>query len=231
MRGAAFAADLKPWIAGRPVLEVGVGTAAVAKPLADALGGSVCGVDLSPRMLAQAYQRLGATVAVCDAQALPVATERVSTVLFVRVLQAIGDGVAAIAEAARVLRQGGRLLALLAGQGPHDAEDMTALMVDWWAALGRPRPDTVERIAAASEAAGLALLGRTLTTEQEWYQCPTEAAERIEQRQFGPLFDLDDKTFAQVIRPIADALRRLPRRDVPRWHAATHPLLVWTKRE
>jgi hypothetical protein len=37
VRGAGFAADLAPWITSRPVLELGVGTGAIAKPLGDVL--------------------------------------------------------------------------------------------------------------------------------------------------------------------------------------------------
>jgi SAM-dependent methyltransferase len=231
VRGGSFAADLAPWSTPRPVLEVGVGTGAVAKPLADLLHTNVAGVDLSPAMAARAKARLGPRMVVGSAESLPIRASKIGTVVFVWVLQVVGDTASAMSEAARVLKTHGRVLAVLAGQAMRRAADMEELLVDWWAALGRSRPDTVEQVRAAAESAGLALLAEAVTTEQEWEQSPNEAAALIEQRAFGPLFELDNATFQRVVQPVADSLRALPAPDQPRVCTASHPLLIFEKTE
>ena len=77
-----------------------------------ARGVPVHGVDLSTEMLRRAVHRLGPAVARADALALPVASGSVDNVLFVAALHAIGDVPGAAAEAVRVLRPGGRLVAV-----------------------------------------------------------------------------------------------------------------------
>ena len=114
VRGDRFAADLIPWLVHGLVLEVGVGTGIVAAALR-AHGVAVIGLDLSEEMLRQAVARLGFAVVRGDARTLPFASGSVDNVLFVAALHAIGDVRGAVAEAARVLRPGGRLLAA------HDA--------------------------------------------------------------------------------------------------------------
>ena len=56
---------LKP---GSRVLELGVGTGLVALPLTE-LGHTVLGIDLSPKMIEHARDRIGARLAVADASA------------------------------------------------------------------------------------------------------------------------------------------------------------------
>jgi ubiquinone/menaquinone biosynthesis C-methylase UbiE len=229
-RGAGFAADLAAWVRSYPILEVGVGTGAIAKPLGDLCKTAIMGADLSPTMAARAQERLGPRVMVADAQHLPAGTSRLGTVVLVWVLQLVGSATETLEEAVRVLRPGGRVLALLAMQTNRRAEDMQGLLVDWWAALGRPRPDTVQRVREAAKAAGLVRVKETRTTEQEWQQSPKEAAQMVEERAFGPLFDLDHATFGRVAQPIANRLRQLPDPDRPRVCAARHPLLIFEKR-
>jgi ubiquinone/menaquinone biosynthesis C-methylase UbiE len=180
-------------------------------------------------MVTRAKERLGPRVMVADAQHLPVGASRVGTLVLVWVLQLVGSAIETLEEAVRVLRPGGRVLALLAVQTDRRAEDMENLLVDWWAALRRPRPDTVDRVREAAEAAGLVLAKETRTTEQEWRHSPKEAARMVEERAFGPLFDLDHTTFGRIAQPIADRLRQLPNPDRPRLCAARHPLLILEK--
>ena len=51
-----------------------MGTGLVALPLTE-LGHAVLGVDLSPKMIASARERIGARVAIADATAAPVAAD------------------------------------------------------------------------------------------------------------------------------------------------------------
>lgn len=57
-RGGRIAAGVDPWLRPGPVLEIGVGTGAVARPLTDR-GHPVVGLDLSAAMLRGARERLG----------------------------------------------------------------------------------------------------------------------------------------------------------------------------
>ena len=110
-RGERIAADVVAWLAPGRVLEVGVGTGIVAVALR-ARGVPVYGVDLSTAMLRRAVDRLGPVVLRADALALPVTSGSVDNVVFVAALHAIGDVPGAVAEAVRVLKPGGRLVAV-----------------------------------------------------------------------------------------------------------------------
>ncbi|MFC7483181.1 class I SAM-dependent methyltransferase [Luedemannella flava] len=122
-RGEGVADDLVPWLPEGRVLEVGVGTGVVAKALR-ARGLNVVGVDLSPQMARRAVGRLGPRVTLGDAHALPVADASVDAVVMVWVLHLVGGIEGALAEAARVLRPGGRVVAV------HDAPTATATDID-----------------------------------------------------------------------------------------------------
>ena len=98
--------------AGR-VLEVGVGTGRNLPCYAADV--ELTGIDLSPAMLARAQARaeqLGRAVdlRVGDAECLPFADGSFDTVLATLTLCSIPDDVTAVAEMARVLRPGGRLV-------------------------------------------------------------------------------------------------------------------------
>jgi ubiquinone/menaquinone biosynthesis C-methylase UbiE len=108
--------DSRPWACGRAVgevLEVAVGTGRNLPFYPD--GTRLTGVDWSPGMLAIARQRaadLGREVDLRpgDAQALDFPDSSFDTVLCALGLCAIPDDRRAVAEMARVLRPGGRLL-------------------------------------------------------------------------------------------------------------------------
>lgn len=97
------------------VLEVGVGTGRNLPCFPEEI--ALSGIELSPAMLAQAQERarrLGRTadLRVGDAQRLPFADATFDTVLATLTLCSIPDDVTAVAEMARVLRPGGRLVLL-----------------------------------------------------------------------------------------------------------------------
>jgi ubiquinone/menaquinone biosynthesis C-methylase UbiE len=108
----------REWVCSRAtgrVLEVAVGTGrnfAFYPP-----GVAVTGIEISPAMLVRARARaaeLGLPVGLCegDGQALPFASDSFDTVVCTLSLCNIPDETVAIAEMARVLRPGGRLLLL-----------------------------------------------------------------------------------------------------------------------
>ena len=97
------------------VLEVGVGTGRNLPCFPEDV--ALSGIELSPAMLARAEERarrLGRTVdlRVGDAQRLPFADATFDPVLATLTLCSIPDDVTAVAEMARVLRPGGRLVLL-----------------------------------------------------------------------------------------------------------------------
>ena len=117
--------DGRRWLGARAtgdVLEVAIGTGRNAHYFAPAV--RLAGVDISPRMLARAKRRalaLGRTVelGVGDAEALKFADASFDTVVFSLALCSIRDDRAAVHEAMRVLRPGGRLLLLEHVRSPH----------------------------------------------------------------------------------------------------------------
>lgn len=164
IRGALFAAAAFP--EGARVLEAGCGSGAVARELAGRPGiAAVTGLDPSPVFLARARE-LAAGIANLgfeegDARALPHPDGAFDAVVFHTCLSHVPRPEAALAEAFRVIRPGGRL-AILEGDyatttvavGPEDplqacAEAaMAALVNDRW---------LVRRLVALATAAGFAV--------------------------------------------------------------------------
>jgi SAM-dependent methyltransferase len=103
---------------GERVLEVGCGVGTDARELAAQVlpGGEVVAVDLSEAMVAAARDRhdpaLPVRYEVADVTALPYDDASFDVVRVERVLQHVGDVDRACAEMARVLRPGGRLVAI-----------------------------------------------------------------------------------------------------------------------
>ena len=101
-------------VADGAVLEVGVGTGRIARPLAER-GVRVCGVDIAPRMLDRLRQQLTPRhlppdLLLADATRLPLATARFRAIIICHVLHLVSDWRAAIDEMLRVLAPGGVLL-------------------------------------------------------------------------------------------------------------------------
>ena len=229
-RGAGVAADLAPFVAGSRLLEVGVGTGAVAAPLEAATPRRLVGVDLSPAMLAVAAGRLGPAVAVADAERLPVSAGAVDTVVMVWVLQLVARVERVLEEAVRVLRRGGHLAVVLAAPaGPPDEID--GIVRPMYLALLPPegRQDRPELVVELARAAGLRLVHRCLTTPQHYGESPAEEADRLERRTAAILFDLSPEAFADLVAPVVAALRALPRPDEARRRSAVHDLLVFRR--
>ncbi|HWF64040.1 MAG TPA: metalloregulator ArsR/SmtB family transcription factor [Rhizomicrobium sp.] len=112
----------------RPIhnlLDAGTGTGRMLELLAPHAGRAV-GVDVSPEMLAIARDRLlrenlkNAQVRLADIYRLPFTADRFDAVLFHQVLHYLDDPGAAVAEVARVMAPGARLL--IADFAPHQLE-------------------------------------------------------------------------------------------------------------
>lgn len=224
-RGRGFARDLAPFVRGRRIVDVGVGTAAVALPLQELTGLPVLGVDLSPAMIEHAVARVGRRLSVADAERLPLRSVSVDTALLVWVLQLVPDIGRILVEVRRTLRPAGRLLVVVSR--PHErSDDIEYLQRQMFERLGPYAPDGVHHVADLAHDHGFQVLEKAQTTEQEWDETPLEAAERLEQRRYASLLDLDDMRFAEIVLPIAQEMRELPEPARARRRASRHDYLV-----
>jgi ubiquinone/menaquinone biosynthesis C-methylase UbiE len=225
-RGQRMADEIDSYLgSAQPVLEVGVGTGVVAAGLTR-LGRAVVGVDISAEMLARAHERLGSLVARADAHALPVPGATVDAAYVVWVLHLVADPAAVMAECARVLRPGGRLV-VAAGRVRAEHGDMTVYN-DALDELRNARPDTAEATTGWAEAAGLRVLARR-EIEEDHEASPAQFADVLEQRVFSFIWDLDEQTWADVVQPAIDGLRALPNPTHARRVVQRRDLLVFEK--
>lgn len=103
-----------------PVVEIGCGTGHWLALMSNS-GCAVAGLDPSAAMLAQAATKVVGDLRRGRAETLPWPDDRFALVVFVNALHHCDDQMAALGEAVRVLRPGGRLLTI--GLDPHTAGD------------------------------------------------------------------------------------------------------------
>ena len=155
---AAIVAALAGRAIGR-LVDIGTGTARMIELLAPDAESAV-GIDRSPEMLRHARAKIGAAgiarveLRPGDMYALPLPGESADTVVLHQVLHYAQAPAAAIAEAARLLGPGGRLL--IVDLAAHDREDLReregharlgfddAQMLGWFAAAGLQTATTNE---------------------------------------------------------------------------------------
>ena len=132
------------------VADLGCGTGAISQSLAPFVD-RVIAVDESNAMLSAAKKRLHGVENVDirngRLEALPVADGEVDVALLFLVLHYVADPARVISEAARVVKPGGRLLAL--DMMPHDRQDLRQTMGHVWQGFDR------STLGAWMEAAGL----------------------------------------------------------------------------
>jgi SAM-dependent methyltransferase len=228
VRGERFAVSIVPWLAPGRVLEVGVGTGIVAAALR-ARGVPVYGVDLSDAMLRRAVDRLGPVVIRGDALALPVAAGSVDNVLFVAALHAIGDVAGAVAEAARVLRPGGRLVAVHGMPLRDPADDDIARAFRPLTGLRDFRSDTVTALEEAAATAGLEPVGSDWAARASFSDTPNSVADSIERRLWSYLWHVDEPIWEAVVAPVVASLRALPDPDHPRRYELLSRLVAYAR--
>jgi ArsR family transcriptional regulator len=118
--------------------DLGCGTGQVSESLAPFVG-RVVAVDSSTAMLSAARGRLAGAenveVRSGELEALPLADGELDAALLFLVLHYVAEPAAALAEARRVLRPGGRLLVI--DMAPHDREEYRQTMGHVWLGFGR----------------------------------------------------------------------------------------------
>lgn len=119
--------------------DLGCGTGAMTAALAPFVR-RVVAVDASPEMLGAARDRLAGAANVelrgGEIEALPVADGELDAALLVLVLHHLAEPRAALAEAARALRTGGRLIVV--DMLPHPRADYRQAMGHVWQGFGEP---------------------------------------------------------------------------------------------
>jgi SAM-dependent methyltransferase len=217
-------AAIAPWLTeSGPVVEVGVGTGLIARLLA-ARGYSLVGFDVSLRMLEQAYRRLGPRVAVGDAHRLPARGSVAAAVIYVHVLHLVADIPATLAEAARVLRPRGRVVAVCAARG-EPADDADRLLASLRLRLTGPRADVPDRVAEAARSAGLAVVHEQ-QLRHDVPSAPADYARSLQERLWSWTWDVDSETWDELVAPVITELRTMPHADQARSTSHSRSLVV-----
>lgn len=224
-RGQRFAATMASHLpASAAILEVGVGTGAIAAPLTD-LGHHVVGVDLSRAMLRQAAKRLPGRVVEGDATRLPFRDTSFDAVVAVWAVHLVVDVPALAREVVRVLRPEGALLVVASSPDvePNDVS-LAATLLNQNLRLGHDRSPLLAPVLAE---VGLRWQGDEPTDVHHFAESPAERIASIEARTWSSLWDLDDETWASKVEPVLAELRALPDPDRPRPCVHRHVLSVY----
>jgi ubiquinone/menaquinone biosynthesis C-methylase UbiE len=124
--------------ARQPCLEIGVGTGRIALPLHDR-GVAMAGMDIAEAMLGRLVGNAGGLrrfpLVLADATRLPLADASFGSVLAVHVLHLIPSWRDAVAEAFRVLRPGGALIASFPDGTPRPKDTRPSASAPWAAML------------------------------------------------------------------------------------------------
>ncbi len=188
------------------VLEVGIGTGRIAKPLL-ARGAEVWGIDLSPKMMARLLETLppGAKrppLTLTDAAALPFLSASFDAAASVHVFHLIANWRAALAEVRRALRPGG---VFLIGYDWRDSDSPGERLRDRWRAIiaargvaNQPGAHDFADVNAHLRAGGATVDERAVG---HWTTTRTLAQhiESIEHRTWSSSWDVPESFFAECL--------------------------------
>jgi SAM-dependent methyltransferase len=217
------------------VLELGVGTGRIALPAA-AAGCEICGVDLSPHMLASLSERVrtdaldGIHLIRCDIAKLPFRDAVFDAVLAVHVLHLVSDWADVLAQISHLVRPGGRLML---GRDWIDPDSISGLIRNKFrrtvvevgtemlppgaAAAAAPAAGTA--IVSALSALGAHPLGESEVVAAEWRTelTPRQILEGIRSRDDAESWVLPDNILTETMRRLDSfATEQWPDLDQPR---------------
>ncbi|MGD0116390.1 MAG: class I SAM-dependent methyltransferase [Dehalococcoidia bacterium] len=187
------------------VLEVGVGTGRIARPLAER-GVRVLGVDIAPRMLARLREQLGPQhtppdLLMGDATRLPLVSASFGAVLAIHVLHLVSPWQTALEELRRVLAPGGVLIgdntrSRTSGEWAVGSAKWRELLATRnLAPRARPGPDEIHSTLRA-----LGGSCRVVTfAEAEVRRTPEQNLERIRSRSHSWTWEIPDGLFAECL--------------------------------
>jgi SAM-dependent methyltransferase len=192
---------------GGRLLDVGVGTGRIAKPML-ARGFRVTGVDLSPKMMRRLLETLapgapGPALVRAEAAQLPFASGRFDAVISVHVFHLIADWRGALAEVRRMLKPEG---VFLTGYEWRPPDAPAARLLKAWQeivrskglAAGNPGAQEFDDVKAALFEMGAAMDEWAVG---EWATTRTLARhiETVEHRTWSATWDVPDDFFAQCL--------------------------------
>jgi ubiquinone/menaquinone biosynthesis C-methylase UbiE len=195
---------------GALVLELGVGTGRIARPILDA-GCRVIGLDVSAEMMRKAAEKGITTLIRGSILELPLQDASVDAVMVVHVLHHIADWRTALTEVMRVLRPGG---VVLMGNDWLDPESCVRRMRgELRQAVIDLRPSMKPPGAGAQYGQFLAKLGGTMEPDliaSSWFNraSPAMLLERMASRVHQETWPLDDELLAASlarVRALAEA--------------------------
>ncbi len=222
-------------VSAERVLEIGVGTGRIARPLAER-GVRVCGVDIAPRMLARLREQLTPghlppDLLLGDATRLPLADGSFPAIVICHILHLVSDREAAVAEMRRVLAPGGVVL-------HHTEEDMEVEDFDAFVALldrllkergfvRRPR------LRSRDSDAALACAGASCRTETlaEWQErwTPGRLLDRVRRRIDSWTWEIPEDLLSDSLDAVEPwARRRFGDLDAERIRRTAYRLQVWS---
>jgi SAM-dependent methyltransferase len=222
-----LAAVLPPGFAPRAALEVGCGTGNATACLAAAWPEAhLVGLDLSAGMLARARAKLGALPLVrADAGRLPLADRSFDLVAGVYVLHHLKPPEDFYAEAARVLRPGGRLVLLTAAHAQIRGHFLNGFFPSF-AAVDCARFPDLPAVEEGLAAAGLGPAARREVAVAEYAVDETYLA-RVRDRHISTLELVPEREFAEGLARLAAWVReRSAAGEPPMRHVARGTLLA-----
>ncbi|MGA2112918.1 MAG: class I SAM-dependent methyltransferase [Anaerolineales bacterium] len=207
------------------VLEIGVGTGRIARPLC-AFGLPVVGIDLSRRMMARLVEKEAGEnrlpdLVQGDAVFLPFAKGSFGTIVVVHVFHLVGDLPACIQSVLRVLRRPGMMAV---GWQWHPPDSASALVRRQWRLILQAQGADLSRPGLRGMGPALQLLEEhalrseeAVAAEWEMSRSPSEIVGEIGRRDHSSAWAVPDEIFPQCHQELVSWARKaLPNWDQPR---------------
>ncbi|MFD7322994.1 class I SAM-dependent methyltransferase [Streptomyces sp. NPDC059875] len=194
----------------RTLLDLACGTGLVTERLGRP-GLRVYGADAAHGMARKAGRRVPGGVVLADARRLPFPDASVDAISAVWLLHLVPFSDAIVAEAARVLRPGGVLIATVDKDAAHDVGSDIDRALAPYRSHARAS-DRADRITATAAAHGLEAAGATRFTGHGQGTTPRRTAENLRSGYYASWFDGSPETTAALVAELAG----LPDQDRPR---------------